>query len=105
MPEAQTRETHTWKEALAHREATWGMMEDGMSRADFDILLYLGANPRSTIQDINNASLFRNDSLSLIKRAIDKFKARELITVTKNVRDGRERLIALSFDIQASLRV
>ena len=105
MPKVQKRDTHTWKEALAHREATWGMMGEDMSRTDFDILLFIGANPRTTIQDINNASLFRNDSLSLIKRSIDKFKERDLLMITNNVRDGRERLIALRFDLQSSLNV
>ena len=105
MPKVQKRDTHTWKEALAHREATWGMLGGDMSRTDFDILLFIGANPRTTIQDINNASLFRNDSLSLIKRSIDKFKERDLLMITNNVRDGRERLIALRFDLQSSLRV
>ena len=104
MPKTQKRKTTTWKKALAHREATWGMMGQDMSRADFDILLYIGAHPRTTIQDINNASLFRNDSLSLIKRAIDKFKEMDLLMITPNVRDGRERLIALRFDLQSSLK-
>jgi DNA-binding MarR family transcriptional regulator len=105
MPKVQTRKTTSWKKALAHREATWGMMGGDMSRVDFDILLYIGAHPRTTLQEINMASLFRNDSLSLIKRAVTRFKDMDLITVTSNVRDGRERLIALRFDLQASLNV
>jgi DNA-binding MarR family transcriptional regulator len=94
----------TWKQALKQRESTWGMTTD-MTRVEFDILLYIGANPRTTIQDINNASLFRNDSLSLIKRAIDHFKELDLLSITGNVRDKRERLIMLRFDLQASLNV
>jgi len=97
--------TTNWKDALAHREATWGMMSEELTRAEFDILLYIGANPRTTIQEINRASMFRNDSLSLIKRAVDHFKSLNLLSITGNVRDKRERLIKLRFDLQSSLKV
>jgi len=84
-----------WAKALRSREISYGSMMDTLSRTEFDVLTYIGATPRTTIQEIDRAFLFQNVTLSTIKRAVQKLKDLGVLSISLNENDGRERLIQL----------
>lgn len=84
-----------WANILRNRETTYGGLMGVLSRTEFDVLTYIGANPKTTIQDIDRALLFQDVTLSTIKRAILKLKKLNALEVSLNENDGRERLLQL----------
>lgn len=98
---SQQQQVTKWKDLLNHRENTYGILD--LSRFEFDVLVYIGANPLTTIQEIVGSHLFGKGTLSTVKRAVDTFKERQWLRVSRNDKDGRERLIMLTPEAESLL--